>query len=156
MRAAVARLAGGGIEVGGDRVVGALRGRRTMPCAARLVARGAEDLGEREVRGAALAGDRAAVDRGPHERVTHGDARAVDDDEPRLLQLVERVGIDPELGGGVADGVQLLGVVGGDDEQQGLGGVRQPARLADERALDALADRQRLGQRRRLLRAAPA
>ncbi len=145
--AAVARLACGGLEVGGDGVVGALRGRSAMPRAARLIARGAEHLGEREVRSAALAGDRAAVDRGPHERVTDGDPRAVDDDEPRLLELVERVEIDPELGAGVADGVQLLRVVGGDDQQQCLGGVRQPARLADERALDALADRQRLAQR---------
>ena len=75
------------------------------------------------------------------------DPRPVHGHEPGLLQLVQRAVVDAEPARRVAHRAHLLGVVGGRDEQERLGGGVEAAGPAEERLLHLVAHGQRLGER---------
>ena len=97
--------------------------------------------------GAALRGGGGAVDRRTHQRVVQGDDVAVDAQQARALELVERGLVGVEAGGGRADHGQPGGVVGRGDEQQPLGLFGEPSAAIEEGPLDPAGQRQRTGQR---------
>jgi hypothetical protein len=75
------------------------------------------------------------------------DVQALDPDEPRRLQLVERVRIRARLDCGEGDRRAVLRVVGGDEERECLRVRPEPAHGGQEHALDLLPDGERIGER---------
>jgi hypothetical protein len=68
-------------------------------------------------------------------------------DQPGPLGGVERPGVDPEGQGGPGDQSDVLGVVGGRDEQDRTRILGQASSPLVERGLELLGQRQPVGQR---------
>jgi hypothetical protein len=135
------------LELVGEPGVRPGRGERTVPGTLVRVELPRQGVGEREVRGAAVARRRRLVDRRPHERVTHLERRAADVDEPGLLRGRQRVGLDAAGPCGVEHRCEPARVVRRHQQQRPLRRLRQAAHLLPEQALDVARQRQGRWQR---------
>ena len=138
----------GRVQVGDDRLVGAVDGRGPVPGVPVRVVGGVEGFGQRPVRFAAFHAGRGLVHRGPDQRMPHRDSAAVDDEQPGPFRGVEGARVDVEDCGGPAHRGDLTGVVGGGDQQQRLHRRRQPAAPVQEDAFHPDGEVQLGGHRR--------
>ena len=90
---------------------------------------------------------RGAIDRRADKRVPELEPSAVDENEPRLLRRLEPPLADAEGLRCARHHADVLRVVGGGDEQEVTGLLRQPPNTLVKDRLELLGHRQRLGQR---------
>lgn len=116
--AAQRRLLGGQLQLPGRLLVGADGGPAQVPGAAVLVGGVVEGSGERPVQRRAPVGGGAVVDGRPDQRVAEDQPGPVVREELVQLGAVQRAGGDLQRGGGLLDGGDAAGAVGGDELEQ--------------------------------------
>jgi hypothetical protein len=136
-------LHAGGLELGGEALVGRLRDQRAVPGAAGRVV---HDRAERLVGRFAVGSARRAVDRRAHQRVAERH-RAVQSDQPAALGLGEVRAIEAEALGRQLDGGEVAGLVGGGEQQQPPGRLGQAGDAGAERLFHSRAHGRRAEDR---------
>ena len=140
MGATLLRALRHGIQRIGDGVVGTDgRGGPVPGLPVRVVGEGP---GHGGVGSPPLQAGRRLVDRGPDQRVSHGDAVVVDRQQARPLGLVPRRGVDADGGRRVVQHARPAGVVRGREQQQRLRVGAGPPDPVQEGPFDARGQRQ--------------
>ena len=93
-------------------------------------------LGQGPVRAPPVLARRGLVDRRPHQRVAHRERRRVADEQPGVQGGLQRRLLQAQAGRRAAQHVELAGVVGGREQQDGLHRRRQPPAPVEEDLLD--------------------
>ena len=122
---------GGPLEVGGDLVIGKLRGRGPVPCLSVRVVLGVTRGCQCLVGAKALGGAGTLVHGRTNERVAERDVRP-DFEEARGLGRCDRVLVEVELPSRPPDRVDITGWLCGHDEEELLGCGWKDADLAEE------------------------